>query len=99
MFYRCTAYLAAVAALAVADQVCGQVHGGDVIVDRIAKEDDPLLQEAGVDVEGALTPTRLFDDHGDQVVAGKICAHRSSLSSATVSSETTLPTTFAFSTT
>lgn len=35
MSYRCTAYLAAVAALAVIDQVCGQVHDGDVIVDVV----------------------------------------------------------------
>ena len=42
----------------------GQV--GDLVVDRAAEEDDPLAQEAGVDVEGALAARGLLDDDGDQ---------------------------------
>jgi hypothetical protein len=38
----------------------------DLVVDRRAEEDDPLVQEPGVDVERALTERRLFDHHRDQ---------------------------------
>src|SRR5262249_43271562 len=38
----------------------------DLIVDRRAEEDDPLVQQTRVDVERALTTRRLLDDHGNQ---------------------------------
>src|SRR5947199_8914723 len=42
------------------DQVC------DLIVDRGAEEDDSLVQQARVDVEGSLASRGLLDDHGNQ---------------------------------
>ena len=32
----------------------------------VAQEDDPLAQQAGVDVVGALPPAGGLDDHGDE---------------------------------
>ena len=36
----------------------------DLVVDRRAEEDDPLVEQTGVDVEGTLAARRLLDDHG-----------------------------------
>ena len=36
----------------------------DLIVDRRAEEDDPLVEQTGVDVEGTLAARGLLDDHG-----------------------------------
>ena len=38
----------------------------DVLGDRRAEEDDPLVEQAGVDVERALAAGGLLDDHWDQ---------------------------------
>ncbi len=38
-----------------------------MIVDGTADEDDAILEQARVDVEGTLSARALFDDHGDQV--------------------------------
>src|SRR3954469_6075476 len=38
----------------------------DLIVDWRPQEDDPLVEQPGVDVERALAARGLFDDHGDQ---------------------------------
>src|SRR3990172_1160685 len=43
---------------------------GDVVLDRAADEDDPVLQEPGVDVVGALAAAGLLDHHGNQVHSG-----------------------------
>ncbi len=40
----------------------------DGVVDRRAEEDDPLLEQARVDVERALAAAGLLDDDGDEVV-------------------------------
>src|SRR4051812_325438 len=37
---------------------------GHLVVDRLAKEDHPLAEQAGVDVERALAARVLLDDHG-----------------------------------
>src|SRR5438034_4924855 len=42
------------------DEVC------DLVVDRRAEEDDPVLEQARVDVEGALPARVLLDHHRDQ---------------------------------
>src|SRR2546430_8670561 len=48
-------------------------HGvGDLVVDRSADEDDPVLQQPGVDIERALTPTGVLDDHRDEVGGGSL---------------------------
>ena len=39
----------------------------EVVVDRAADEDDPLLEQARIDVEGPLASRALFDDHGNEV--------------------------------
>ena len=39
---------------------------GDLVVDRGAEEDDALAQKARVEVVGAFTAARLFEDGGDQ---------------------------------
>jgi len=39
---------------------------GDVVVDWLAEEDDPLVQQARVDVERALAARALLDDHRDE---------------------------------
>ncbi|MCY1543573.1 hypothetical protein D9M68_793980 [compost metagenome] len=43
---------------------------GHVVFDRTDQEDHALLQQARVDVIGALTAGRLFDDHGHQAASG-----------------------------
>jgi hypothetical protein len=37
------------------------------ILDRTGHEDDPLLEQPRENVERALPPARLFDDHGNKV--------------------------------
>jgi len=44
----------------------GDDQVGDLVVDRLAEEDDPLAQQAGVDVVRALAAGGLLDDHRDQ---------------------------------
>jgi hypothetical protein len=39
---------------------------GDLLVDRLAEEDDALVEQAGVDVERPLSARALLDDHRDQ---------------------------------
>ncbi len=39
---------------------------GDHVVDGRAQKDDIVAQQTGVDVVGALAPTRLLDHHGNQ---------------------------------
>jgi hypothetical protein len=39
---------------------------GDLVVDRAPDEDDPLVQQARVDVERALPARRLLHDHWNQ---------------------------------
>jgi hypothetical protein len=39
-----------------------------VVLDGVAQEDDPLAQQARVDVVGALTTAGGFDDHRDEHV-------------------------------
>src|SRR5690606_1253871 len=43
---------------------------GHRVVDRRAEEDDPVLEQAAVDVEVALASTRLLEDGGDYIVLG-----------------------------
>src|SRR4029077_1930866 len=38
----------------------------DLIVDRRAEEDDPLVEQAAVDLELALAARGALDDHGDE---------------------------------
>ena len=38
----------------------------DLVVHGAAEEDDPLVEQAGVDVELALASGGALDDHGDQ---------------------------------
>src|SRR5437773_10769858 len=38
----------------------------DLVVDRGAQKDDPLVEQARVDVEGALAARGLLDHHGNQ---------------------------------
>ena len=44
----------------------GDDHVRDVVLDLLAQEDDPLAEQPGVDVERALAPRGLLDDHRDQ---------------------------------
>ena len=44
----------------------GDDQVGEVLGHLLAEEDDPLRQQAAVDVEGALAASGLFDDHRDQ---------------------------------
>jgi len=44
----------------------------DLIVDWRADEDDALLEESRVDVEGALPPTGVLDHHRDEVVGWRL---------------------------
>jgi hypothetical protein len=60
----------------------GDRQVGDLIVDRGAEEDDPLVEETRVDVEGALAVHGLLDHHRDQRAHGRspiLCFRRSSL--------------------
>jgi hypothetical protein len=54
-------------------QQFGDRQVGDLVVDRCAEEDDSLVQETRVDVEGALAMHGLLDHHRNQR------AHRCSL--------------------
>src|SRR5919106_3092314 len=47
-------------------QELGDDEVRDLVVDRRAEEDDPLVQQAGVDVERALAARRLLDHHRDK---------------------------------
>jgi hypothetical protein len=47
-------------------QQLGDDQVGDFLVDLSAEEDDPLVQQARVDVEGALAARGLLDHHRDQ---------------------------------
>jgi hypothetical protein len=38
-----------------------------IVLDRARDEDDPLLEQARIDVIGALAPVGLFDHHGDEL--------------------------------
>ena len=40
---------------------------GDVVVDRMAQKDDPILEQPRIDVVGAFAAARLLDDHRNQV--------------------------------
>ena len=48
------------------EQQLGDDQVGDLIVDGRAEEDDAVLEQARVDVVGALAPPGLFDDDGDK---------------------------------
>src|SRR5262245_147816 len=50
-------------------QQLGDHQVRDRVVDRRAEEDDALLEQPGVDVEGTLAAVGLLDDRGDEVVA------------------------------
>ena len=45
----------------------------DSSVTGAAEDDDAVLEQAGVDVVGALAAAGLFDDDGNQCVAGHVC--------------------------
>ena len=48
------------------EEELGDDQVGEVVLDRVAQEDDPLAQQARVDVVGALPPAGGLDDHGDE---------------------------------
>ena len=48
----------------------GDDQVGDLVGDRRAEEDDPLVQQPGVDVERALSAGGLLDDHRDKWAHG-----------------------------
>jgi hypothetical protein len=48
----------------------GHDQVGDLIRDRRPEEDDALVEEAGVDVERALSARGLLDDHRDKWAHG-----------------------------
>src|SRR3954469_24395807 len=60
----------------------GHDEVGNSVVDRRAEEDDPLLEQPGEDVVGALAPVGLFDHIRHRVIAH---AHSVDASSAGVS--------------
>ena len=49
------------------EEQLGHDHVGHLVVDGGADEDDPVLEQAGVDVHPALTPVGGLDDVGDEV--------------------------------
>src|SRR3954470_6104788 len=51
----------------------------DLIVDWRPQEDDPLVEQPGVDVERALAARGLFDDHGDEWAHLRVVSHAGSL--------------------
>ena len=51
------------------EQQLGADQRADLVVDRAGEEDDPLLQQAGIDVESALAAGGLLHHHRHQVVA------------------------------
>ena len=55
--------------LGLEEEELGDDQVGDVVVDRRPEEDDAVLEEAGVDVVGALAATGLLDDDGDKIHA------------------------------
>src|SRR5690606_32557316 len=66
---------------------------GDRVVDRGTEEDDAVLEQPTVDVEGALAAAGLFEDGGDHVAVGShSSSSRATTSPSTTSSETTSPT-------
>ena len=52
--------------LGLEEQQLGDDQVGEVVLDRVAQEDDPFAQQARVDVVGALPPAGGLDDHGDE---------------------------------
>jgi hypothetical protein len=50
-------------------QELGHDQVGDRVVDLAREEDDPLLEQAGVQVEGPLAAGALLDDGGDEDLA------------------------------
>ena len=48
----------------------GHDQVGDLVVHGCPQEDDALVEQAGVDVEGALAARRLLDHHGDKWAHG-----------------------------
>ena len=50
------------------EQKLGGEQAGAVILDRAGDEDQPLLQQARIDVEGALAAGGLLDHHRHQGV-------------------------------
>ena len=48
------------------EQQLGDDQVGHVIFDLVAQEDDPVLEQAAVDVVGPLAAARAFDDHRDE---------------------------------
>jgi hypothetical protein len=59
----------------------GDRQVGDLVVDRCAEEDDSLVQETRVDVEGALAVHGLLDHHRNQRAhrcSPILCSRRSS---------------------
>ena len=55
------------------EEELGDYKIGDVVVDAAAEEDDAFLEEARVDVIGALAHVRLLDDHRDKHLSGDRC--------------------------
>jgi len=51
------------------EEQLGHDHVGHLVVDGGADEDDPVLEQAGVDVHPALTPVGGLDDVGMSVIA------------------------------
>ena len=52
--------------LGLEEEQLGDDQVGDVVLDRVAQEDDAVLEEPRVDVEGSLTAGARLDDHGDE---------------------------------
>jgi hypothetical protein len=52
--------------LGLEEQQLGDDQVRDVVLDRVAQEDDAVLQEPRVDVEGSLAAGARLDDHGDE---------------------------------
>ena len=50
------------------EQELGADQRADLVEHRAGEEDDPLLQQAGEDIVGALAPGGLLDHHRNQVV-------------------------------
>src|SRR5512133_2732805 len=71
--------------LALQVEELGHDQVGHVVVDRGAEEDDPLVQQPRVDVEGPLAAVGLLDDDRDQIV-GRWLHRRYSLGSEASSS-------------
>ena len=50
------------------EQQLGADQRADLVVNRAGQEDDPLLQQPGIDVESPLAPGGLLDHHRHQGV-------------------------------